>query len=156
MSKVISGGQTGADKAGLDAAFECGIETGGWAPKGWLIQNASGENVSDPSLANYGLKEFPKPGYPPRTKANIQDSDGTVWFGFDQSPGGRLTINTAKRLGKPFLINPTAPNLSEWILEREIKVLNIAGNRLSSFNPDIYDTTYMILIEAFNQLSPSD
>jgi hypothetical protein len=82
LDRVISGGQTGADQAGLRAARGAGIPTGGWAPLGWLVESDDGRrNIAAPWLADYGLAECPEPGYPARTKANVRDSDGTLWFG---------------------------------------------------------------------------
>jgi hypothetical protein len=88
LTRVISSGQTGADQAGLRAARAAGIPTGGWAPKGWLTEKG-------PSLwlADFGLVECPEPGYPPRTRANVRDSDGSIWFG---------DVPEVTRLSKPF------------------------------------------------------
>ncbi|MFG6101208.1 putative molybdenum carrier protein [Leptothoe sp. EHU-05/26/07-4] len=144
---IISGGQTGADRAGLDAAAYCCFPTGGWAAKGYLTQTYSGQNIADRSLTLFGLKEHPTPGYPARTKANVEDSDGTVWFGYEGSPGGKLTCGTARRLGKPLIINPsTAHDMLVWLKKNEISVLNVAGNRLSEFNPKIYQDTFRVMV----------
>ena len=62
LSKVVSGGQTGADQAGLRAAAKAGIDTGGWACKGWLTEKGPAS-----WLADYGLAECPVPDYPART-----------------------------------------------------------------------------------------
>lgn len=150
IEKLISGGQSGADRAGLDVAKALGIPTGGMAPKGWRISLPNGIG-SDPSLAEFGLIESDSYEYPPRTKWNVTNSDGTVWFGFLDSPGAKLTLSTAKEAGKPTIINPTAQGLHEWLKANQIKVLNVAGNRLSSFNPDIYEQTYNVLILALNE-----
>ena len=149
IEKIVSGGQSGADRAGLEAASFCGIPTGGWAPKGWVTQTFDGQKIADRSLSLFGLKEYPVAGYPPRTKANVQDSDGTVLFGHINSPGARLTSGTARRLGKPLIINPTATELSEWSIVHQIKVLNVAGNRLSELNADIYWIVFKTIVEAF-------
>lgn len=148
IKEIVSGGQTGADRAGLDAAAYCYCPTGGWAAKGWLIQTFSGQNVADLSLQLLGLEEYFQAGYPPRTKANVQDSDGTVWFGYKSSPGGKLTCNTARRLGKPLVINPTAQELIQWAEEEGVEKLNVAGNRASALNPDIYLKTFRVIMDA--------
>jgi len=62
LKNIVSGGQTGADQAGLRAAKAAGIETGGWAPHGWTTEKGPA-----PWLADYGLAECPIPGYPART-----------------------------------------------------------------------------------------
>jgi hypothetical protein len=133
--KIISGGQTGADQAGLRAARAAGIETGGWAPKGW-----STEDGPAPWLAEFGLFECPNAGYPARTEANARDSDGTVWFGGDDSSGYRATMNACQRHSKPIFIvvagETTPADLTNWTLANGICVLNIAGDRESG-NPGI-------------------
>lgn len=149
IEKIVSGGQTGADRAGLEAAAFCRIPTGGWAAKGWMTQTYDGYQIPDSSLVLFGLKEYASAGYPSRTKANVRDSDGTVWFGFQGSGGGKLTCNTARRLGKPLIVNPTATELSEWVTVHEIKILNVAGNRLSEMNPDIYQDVFKVIVKAF-------
>ena len=149
LTKVISGGQTGADRAGLDAARDFGLETGGTAPKGWRICNPDGSDGSDPTLADLGLLEHWSREYPLRTKQNVADSDGTVWFGHQDSPSGKLTIGTAQKLRKPWLINPSSGELRDWLERVQVRVLNVAGNRVSSFNRGIYQRTYDTLIETF-------
>jgi hypothetical protein len=147
-SKIISGGQTGADYAGLLAGVQLGIETGGTAPRGWRICLEDGRDGSNPELAELGLTEHASRDYPPRTKQNVADADGTAWFGYAGSPGGKLTVNTAKRLGKPCIVNPSAHELRAWLDQNKIAVLNVAGNRLSPENPNIQALTLETLIEA--------
>jgi hypothetical protein len=148
LEKIISGGQTGADKSGLIAARAIGIPTGGTTPKGWRICLPDGSDGNDSSLFEFGLTQSPHFDYKPRTQQNIQDSDGTVWLGFYDSPGGRLTIYTAGSLNKPILINPTPKILAEWVKRKQIKVLNVAGNRASTWNPDICADTYHTIVNA--------
>jgi hypothetical protein len=83
LRHVISGGQTRADQAALLAARRYGIETGGWAPLGWMTEDGPA-----PWLADFGLVECPEPGYPARTTADVRDSDGLLWFGATDSPRG--------------------------------------------------------------------
>lgn len=149
LRKIISGGQTGADYAGLVAGRQLGLETGGTAPKGWRIQNYDGTEGSNPSLIDFNLIEHSSRDYPPRTKQNVTDADGTLWVGYDKSPGGKLTVNTAKQLGKPLIINPSPRQLREWAIANQIEVLNVAGNRLSPENRDIVERTYDLLMAAF-------
>jgi len=151
IEKIISGGQTGADFAGLMAARFLGIPTGGTAPKGWRIENADGSSGSNPELASFGLIEHESSEYPPRTKQNVADSDATLWMGYEASPGGRLTIATCEKLDKPIAINPSIEAFRAFLKNCDVKVLNIAGSRESSFNPGIYDLVYQFLVEALTE-----
>lgn len=129
LKKVISGGQTGADRIGLEIAKELGIETGGTAPK-----NFKTENGCDLSLVQFGLVEDISSDYNSRTEKNILDSNGTVIFGDVKSPGTKLTIKLLKQHGKKYIENPTILELKTFISENEIEVLNVAGNRGSKLN----------------------
>lgn len=129
VKKVISGGQTGADRIGLEIAKELGIETGGTAPKYFKT-----ENGSDKSLKDFGLVEDDSSDYNPRTEKNIIDSDGTVIFGNTKSAGSKLTIQLLKKHTKKYIENPTIEKLKEFIIENNIEVLNVAGNRASKLD----------------------
>ena len=97
LVKVISGGQTGADRGGIDAAAELGVETGGHAPLGYRTSRGN-----DTTLAKLGLLEDKSFAYPPRTKLNVKNSDGTVIIGSNmESAGSRLTYNLTVDHGKP-------------------------------------------------------
>lgn len=133
VKKVISGGQTGADRGGLDAAILAGVEVGGWCPRG---RKAEDGRIPD----QYPLKEHESPDYPPRTLANIKDSDGTVIFTFGPAErGSALTIHLSKKLDKPFLhidlkkTNAHQASVLVWLFLRKNRVatVNIAGNRES-------------------------
>lgn len=126
IEKVISGGQTGIDQMALAAAYACMINTGGTAPKGYLT-----EAGPDPTLARYGLVEHESAEYPPRTRANVENSEGTLWIGDATSKGARLTITCCIKAKKPYLLTPTVDMFKFWIKEYNIKILNIAGNRQS-------------------------
>lgn len=152
LSKVISGGQTGADYAGLQAAHTIGISTGGTAPKNYRICLPNGTDSINPSLKEFGLVESDSYSYQPRTIKNVLDSDGTVWFGYQDSPGGKLTLNTCRSKNKPYIVNPTSLDLYFWVKTREIKTLNVAGNRMSNFNPTITQDVYKLLTQAFTYL----
>lgn len=151
LRKIISGGQTGADEAGLWAGRALGLETGGTAPQGWRIQMYDGSEGSNSALSDYGLVEHESREYPPRTRQNVQDADGTLWVGYAESSGGALTIATAKDLGKCIIVNPTAAELRKWAIANQIGVLNVAGNRFSPYNPVIRQITYSLLISAFKE-----
>lgn len=143
--KIISGGQTGADLGALKAAHRLGIPTGGWAPQGWL--NESGPQ---PELLRdcYGLEEA-SGGYEVRTEWNARDADGTAIFAHNlRSDGTRLTILSLERWAKPWVLNPTAAELREFVAGHQIRVLNIAGNR-ESLAPGIQADVETLVIEAF-------
>ena len=137
IKKVISGGQTGADMGGLFGAYKVpGIETGGWAPKGFLT-----EAGPKPILGTrYKLKETKSPTYPPRTKRNVLNSDGTLWFGRNDTPGARLTFRLCHTHNRPIkriryiqrLYLFEIPRLVKWVRQHDIEVLNVAGNREST------------------------
>jgi translation initiation factor 2B subunit (eIF-2B alpha/beta/delta family) len=148
IKKIISGGQTGADRAALDAARYLGIPTGGWCPKGFLT-----ENGRDLSLKKYGLRETRSSRTVERTVKNIRVSDGTVIFssldknGSFTGTGTRLTYETAVKLKKPFIVNPDKITLLCWLYIYKIKTLNVAGNR-KSLNRRIYKQTFDFLVDS--------
>ncbi len=148
LTKIISGGQTGADQAGLIAAGILGLERGGTAPPKFMTD--SGAN---PLLLrnHFGLVEGdPDPRtYPKRTRQNIKDSDGTVVFGNLSSPGTSLTINLARNYPKPLLTNPDSSQLRSWLRDNEIQVLNVAGNRERK-NQGITKRVVDLIVEALS------
>lgn len=128
LVKVVSGGNTGADIAGLVAAKALNIPTGGYAPKGWRT-----EDGPKPELGSvYGLVESVSASYVVRTLQNVQQSDGTVVFGDVTSVGTRQTLQNCRVWEKPHVINPTSDQLRAWIVREQIRVLNVAGNREST------------------------
>jgi hypothetical protein len=130
--KIVSGGQTGADRAALDFAIRNGIPHGGWCPEGRRAEDG-------PIDAKYQLQETPSSNYLQRTEWNVRDSDGTVIF----SVGKRLSGNSAETLEfaikhrKPYLHlsavfkDNAAQKLKKWIQQNNIRVLNVAGPRAS-------------------------
>jgi hypothetical protein len=98
FKKYISGGQTGADRAGLDFAIEAGLEHGGYVPRG---RKAEDGRIDD----RYNLIELSTSSYPARTRRNIEKSDGTVIFSLERVLNGgiKLTLELANKLGKPVL-----------------------------------------------------
>jgi len=140
LRKIISGGQTGVDRAGLEAGKKLNLETGGTAPKNYRTDNGS-----DYSLKDFGLIEHSDWQYKPRTIENVKNSDGTVWFGDSSSPGGRLTLNTCKKLNKPYTINPSIQFFIQWLEFNNIEILNVAGNREST-NPGIQEKVEKYII----------
>lgn len=132
---VISGGQTGADIAGWHAAKACGIQTGGWMPKGFLTEDGKHPEFA----AMYGAKEHPSRHYRDRTISNIGLADMTLLFGDESSPGSQLVITQAAIIDHPvvkisFIKQGPGPSYVEQIIRRrgDVKSLNIAGNRESS------------------------
>jgi hypothetical protein len=150
VKKIISGGQTGADRAGLDAATFLKISTGGYCPRGFIT-----ENGVDVSLKKLGLKEIPSSKYEERTIKNVLYSDGTVIFCNLNNEkkiigeGTQLTYSVAVNNDKPVIINPTKRKFVEWLMKNKIKVLNVAGNRESQ-HPGIYEKTKTFLIKALS------
>ncbi len=149
MRKIISGGQTGADIAGIDAALSLGIEYGGSIPKG--------RRTEDGTLSEKYNKiiELETTSYPVRTEKNVVDSDATLIFTYNKiGSGSALTIKLAKKCNKPFLhINienisdmEAAKKVSQWLNKVKPLVLNLAGSRESSAQ-GIYNRVYEILKE---------
>ena len=143
-SKIISGGQTGADMGALKAGKDLGIRTGGWAPKGWVT-----EDGPNPKLNGYGLIQHSSPNYPPRTRMNCQDSDLTAIFGDVTSTGAKLAISICKEDGMPYVLNPDATELRHMCEDLKVETLNVAGNRASK-DADIEARVRAIIVEAFN------
>ena len=146
IKKIISGGQTGADQAALDAAIKYSFPHGGWIPKG--------RKTEDGILPDkYKLKEMPTDSYEKRTEQNVIDSDGTVIISHGKLTGGsKLTQELAEKYDRACFhvdMNETSAfiavsKINSWIIENEIEVLNIAGPRASN-DPKIYeDTRYII------------
>jgi hypothetical protein len=145
---IISGGQTGADRAALDFAIENGFDHGGWCPRGRKAEDGA-------IPARYELRETPSPRYAQRTGWNIRDSDGTLVVSIAAEPQGgtRLTLELARRLGKPVLhlalesavpIDDVGLQLSDFLSEQSIQILNVAGPRASQ-EPEIAAFTTKVL-----------
>jgi len=145
---VISGGQTGADQGGLRAAKRRGIATGGWAPAGFET-----EQGPQPWLGEeFGLRECDG-GYDERTVMNAEWGDGTVIFARDlDSNGSRLTVAALEAAGRPYLVNPDAHALAEFLRECEIRILNVAGNR-ESLAPGIGAEAEAVVGEALERVA---
>lgn len=140
-TKIISGGQTGIDRLGLEVGKELGLETGGTTTPGYYTENGRDESLKDfgvteisPELqAGRKGREF----YLPRTEQNVLNSDGTVYFSTDEDSAGRIaTQRFAKQHNKPFLLNPTSQELAQWLVDNNIGTLNVAGNRGSKVSPE--------------------
>ncbi len=134
FEKIISGGQTGADRGALDAALALGKPCGGWCPKG---RRAEDGRIPD----RYPLQEHVSSAYQARTEANVLDSDGTLVFCRGKPAGGTaLTIRLASRHKKPCLVvsldgatdtEEMVRHIRRWGKTHGIRVLNVAGPRES-------------------------
>ena len=140
LKKIVSGGQTGVDRAALDAAIRLGIPHGGWIPKGRLTEDG-------PLPAMYALDEMPTENYAERTEQNVVDSDGTLIISRGTLSGGtEYTRKMVLKHGKQMLHidlalvpNPmdAASLITSWLEMHRIEVLNVAGPRASK-DPAIY------------------
>jgi Circularly permutated YpsA SLOG family len=140
---IVSGGQTGADRAALDFAIENDRPHDGWCPLGRLAEDG-------PIGPRYRLRETPRRRYTERTEWNVRDSDATVAFSIARDPigGTALTLAIARRMGKPSLhlsrdeaaesagdldtaISSSARRLVDFLTSHSIRRLNVAGPRAS-------------------------
>jgi len=143
LTRIISGGQTGVDRAALDIAIELGMPHGGWCPCGRIAEDGI-INV------HYQLYETDSEDYAQRTDFNVRDADGTLILNAGELSGGTaLTVQCAKQLNKPYLIiNLNEPFSFEpvyaWLNWHGIKILNIAGPRESKCQ-GIYSLTEQFL-----------
>ena len=160
IKKIISGGQTGVDRAALDVAINLQIRHGGWCP--------NGRKAEDGIIPHhYHLKEAPHHNqentidpnqiYNLRTELNVRSSDGTLILTHDTPAGGTLyTIEMIKKYEKPYLIFYISENnytdiFNSWINTHNIQILNVAGPRASQATK-IYSISYNILQKLFTPL----
>lgn len=152
LQKIVSGGQTGVDRAALAAARELGIPIGGWCPRGRLAEDGV-------VPAAYPLHETPLARYEQRTEWNVRDSDGTLVVTRSTPTGGTdVTIRCAHKLKKPCLILRTADTsaaslIQNWLWHYDISVLNVAGPRESK-SPGIFDEGRKLLLTALSPYAP--
>jgi hypothetical protein len=147
MLKIISGGQTGADIAGLTAAKRCGLETGGCAANRFETENGAKPEYA--KMYNLVDKHF---NYAQRTVENVKSADATFIFaGNLSSSGTRLTMSTCIKLGKQYLVNPSVDAIVEFINTNNPRIINVAGNR-ESVNPGITAHVEKTLMDAFRRL----
>ncbi len=150
IKKIISGGQTGVDRAALDAAIKLTIPHGGWIPQGRLTENG-------PLPPEYRLKETDNSSYADRTEKNVLAADGTLIISRGPLTGGsEYTREMAVRHNRLWLhidlkqipAFRAAVAINDWISKSRIKILNVAGPRASK-DPKIYKDTLNILETAY-------
>lgn len=143
---IFSGGQTGVDRAALDAALAAGAPCGGWCPAGRVAEDGKLPKC-------YPLREVAGGGYRERTQANVRDSGGTLVIHAGELEGGTAqTINFCQAHGKPhLLINSDAVTLEaaaamvrRFVADHRIAVLNVAGPRASK-HPHIYGYAFALV-----------
>ena len=143
LERIVSGGQTGVDRAALDVAIDLGIPHGGWIPAGRRTENG-------PLPEKYDLIETETTRYPERTMRNVRDSDATLIVTQGPATGGTaLTIDFTEKLGKSSLVFDLAeesepPVIADWLSDQRVSILNVAGPREST-TPGIYDLTFTLL-----------
>jgi hypothetical protein len=145
IEKVVSGGQTGVDRAALDIALKLGVPCGGWCPRGRRAEDGPLKEI-------YPLQETPSSNYTQRTQRNVRDSDGTVvLYKSALSGGSALTVELAKEHNKPCLVidlcEDSSPEiLLDWLKLQQIRTLNVAGTRESG-STGIYDEACQFLVK---------
>ena len=147
ITKIVSGGQTGVDRAALDVAIELGIEHGGWCPRGRRAEDgiiASKYQVTETSSSDYAV----------RTQMNVQESDGTLILYRERLQGGTLlTHRLAKQHDKPILRiridrSVNYAQIVDWLKAHCISTLNVAGPRGSS-HPELQQQAKSVLLNLF-------
>ena len=167
--KIISGGQSGADRGGLEAAKLLGIETGGFAPHGYMTEDGPSPDLG----SEYGLEEMSSMSYremyPARSQKNVDVSDGTVAFSLCPSVGTDLTIGYCRSgkwkrtssfrlatLHRPVFVvrkfsEEEKKNFQWWLATKPIRVLNVAGHRETSAGvPDFQKKVTEFLVSALS------
>ena len=150
LSRIVSGGQTGVDRAALDVALELALDCGGWCPQG---RRAEDGLIPE----RYPLVETPWDGYPQRTEWNVRDSDGTLVFSIATmlTGGSKKTVDLARKHRKPVLhlsrnggeLSPEQ-ELQRFLSEHHIRVLNVGGPRASK-EPDVAGFVKEVLEKAW-------
>lgn len=160
VTKIISGGQTGIDTLGLEIGKELGIVTGGTMTPGFVREAGFNDGYTRQQLEEFGLTEISpelqagkkgKEFYLPRTEQNVVNSDGTVYFNRPGDESGlKATRRYADKYNKPFIVNPTAEQLQKWLIDNNIRTLNVAGNRGSKVNNAMRDNVSNVLRNALS------
>jgi hypothetical protein len=150
IRKIISGGQTGVDRAALDVAIKLAVAHGGWIPQGRITENG-------PLPAKYNLKETRSSSYAVRTEKNVQDADGTLIISRGRLTGGsEYTREMAIKHDRSWIhidlsqmaAFQAAIAINQWILKNKIEILNVAGPRASK-DSTVYKDAINILESAY-------
>ncbi len=154
LHRVISGGQTGVDRAAWDAAMACGFSVGGWCPRG---RRAEDGMIS----SRYPCTETPLDVYEQRTEWNVRDSTGTLVLTCGPPTGGTAyTLTMVRRWKKPLLMldlcaeGVSPEQVLTWLRKYRIEVLNVAGPRESTV-PGMYEKARSFLEQVFCALRSS-
>lgn len=145
LARVVSGGQSGVDRAALDVALQLGIPCGGWCPRG---RRAEDGRLSD----RYPLRETEEEDYAVRTERNVRDADATLILTYGPLSGGTaLTARLARKHDKPCRIvnlrtQRTPARAHHWLQERRVRTLNVAGPRESSHRGIYRDARHWLLL----------
>lgn len=143
--KIVSGGQTGVDRAALDIGIALNLAIGGYCPKGRRCEDGV---IPD----RYPMIELYSRDYSVRTKKNIVESDGTLIIAHGELSGGTLlTHRLAQKHQKPVFVaqvaEPQQKDIQRWCSDYRIHTLNIAGPREEQPGTHVYETTYRYLIQ---------
>ncbi|MCX5812968.1 MAG: putative molybdenum carrier protein [Proteobacteria bacterium] len=153
--KIISGCQTGVDRAAIDVAIEIGLDYGGSVPRGRLAEDGAIDKKYDK------LTELETDRYESRTEKNVVDTDATLIFTVGAPLGGTaLTIECAKKHRKQYLLidlekkpdNEIIESIQTWLSDNQPEILNVAGPRESSA-PGIYERVFIILYNIYDPLT---
>lgn len=156
LKRIVSGGQTGADRGALDAALGLGFPCGGWCPRGRRAEDGA-------IPPEYPVRELDSARYIDRTRRNVEDADGTLILAPGPLSGGtRATAAHARRLGRPCLVldidrmTPTeiVETARAWILACRIETLNVAGPRGSS-HPGLQAAAEAVVAGLISSLRPA-
>lgn len=147
LQRIVSGGQTGVDRAALNVAIAAGIPCGGWCPQGRKAEDG-------PLPLHYPLRETDSPLYDVRTRWNVRDSDATLIITAGPLKGGTaLTVELARRLARPLHVIDLRDggrnhilDARQWLREHRVRTLNVAGPRESQ-QPGIYSQAQDFLLE---------
>ena len=149
LISIVTGGQTGVDRAIMDFCLLKGIPLGGWCPKGRLAE----DGIID---SKYPLIETQSSEYEIRTDLNVKDSDGTLILNFGEISHGTLfTLDCAKKRNKPYLIIESQHPIdvqafNDWLHSSKITILNVAGPRESLEPGKIYTESFAIFESLFS------
>lgn len=153
--KIISGCQTGVDRAAIDVAIEIGLDYGGSIPRGRKAEDGTIDKKYNK------LKELKTDRYESRTEKNVVDADATLIFASGAPTGGTaFTIESAKKHVKPFLLidlktkadDEVIESIQTWLSENQPEILNVAGPRESSA-PGIYERVFIILYNIYDSVT---